>query len=79
MKYIIVPAEALHLVNFSQVLQTSPESLRFSSDEKYFLLKYKGDHPDFCYDISNDAIGLKEYSHEEILKELQKPEWTSQS
>ena len=77
-KYIIVPADKLELVRFDQVLQTSPESLRYSLDGKFFTLKYLGDQPDFCYNITEDLIGLEEYTHKEILEILETSEWTSQ-
>ncbi len=77
-KYIIVPADKLEWVRFDQVLETSPESVRYSLDGKFFTLKYFGDQPDFCYSITKDLIGLEEYSHEQILKILETPEWRSQ-
>ena len=77
-KYIIVPAEKLNWVRYDQVLETSPESLRYSLDKKFFTLKYLGDQPDFCYDITEDLVGLEEYSHEQILEILQTSEWRSQ-
>jgi len=79
MNYIIVSSEFLEDVDFSQVCQTSPDSLRYSLDKKYFLLKYEGEQPDFVFNITQDAIGLEEYSHEEILTILNgHPLWTSQ-
>jgi hypothetical protein len=78
MNYIIVSSEYLEYVNFAAVEQTSPSSLRYSLDKKYFLLKYKGEQPDFVFSITQDAVGLEEYSHEEILKILNKKSWTIQ-
>ena len=77
-KYIIVPADKLEWVRFDQVLETEPQSLRYSLDNKFFILKYTGDQPEFCYNITQDLIGLKEYSHEEILEILETPEWRTQ-
>jgi len=77
-KYIIVPADKLEWVHFDQVLETSPESLRYSLDRKFFTLKYIGEQPKFCYQITEDLIGLEEYSHEEILQILEGPEWRPQ-
>jgi hypothetical protein len=78
MNYIIISSEFLEYVDFSKVLQDSPKTLRYSLDEKHFLLKYEGQQPDFVYSITNDAIGLNEYTHKEILEILGEPEWTSQ-
>ena len=76
--YVIVPADKVEWVRFDQVFETEPESLRYSLDGKFFTLKYIDEQPDFCYSITEDLIGLKEYSHEEILEILEGPEWTSQ-
>ena len=79
MNYIIVSSEHLERVNFSEVAQTSPESIRYSLDGKKFLLKYEGDQPKFVYAITNDAIGLPEFTHEKILEVLNNdPEWKKQ-
>ena len=78
MNYIIVSSEYLEYVNFAAVEQTSPSSLRYSLDKKHFLLKYKGEQPDFVFSITQDAVGLEEYNHEEILKILKDKKWTSQ-
>ena len=78
MNYIIVSSEYLEYVNFAAVEQTSPGSLRYSLDKKHFLLKYKGEQPDFVFNITQDAVGLEEYNHEEILKILKDKKWTSQ-
>ena len=75
--YVIVPANKLDWVRFDQVFQTGPESLRYSLDNKFFILKYTGDQPEFCYNITGDLIGLQEYSHEEIIEILAGPEWSS--
>lgn len=77
-KYIIVPSSGLDLVDFSEVLQTSRDSLRYSLDGNFFLLKYTGDQPDFVYEITDDAIGLIEYSQDEILQVLKGDNWTTQ-
>ena len=77
LRYIVVPSEFLSYVNYSYVEQTCPESLRYSIDKKFFLLKYLGDQPDFCYDITEDLVGLEEYSHEQILEILGTSEWTN--
>jgi len=74
-KYIIVPADKLEWVRFDEVLETEPESLRYSLDGKFFTLKYVDEQPAFCYSITGDLIGLEEYSHEEIIEILEGPEW----
>tara|TARA_Y100001938_G_scaffold145735_1_gene223053 strand:- start:1205 stop:1444 length:240 start_codon:yes stop_codon:yes gene_type:complete len=78
MNYIIVPSEFLEYVDFTKVKQTNPESLRYSLDRKRFLLKYEGEQPGFVFNITQDAVGLEEYNHEEIIEVLKGESWTSQ-
>ena len=78
MNYVIVKAKHLEKIDFSKVKQASPNSLRYSLDRKFFLLKYEGDQPEFIFSITQDAIGLSEYTHEQIIQFLNSPEWTKQ-
>ena len=74
-KYIIVDSEYIEYVNFTEVLENSPDTVRYSLNKKMFLLKYNGEQPDFVFYITQDAIGLTEYSHQEIIEILEGPEW----
>lgn len=76
--YIIVPTDKIEYVDFRKVLNDHPGTLRYSLDGNYFTLKYIGDQPDFCYNITEDLIGLEEYTHKEILEILQTSEWRNQ-
>ena len=79
MNYIIIPTKYLEYVDFSSVKENGPETLRYSLDGEYFFVKYEGDQPEFVFNITQDAVGLEEYSHEEILQILNNaPEWTNQ-
>ena len=75
MKYIIIDSKFLHKVDFSKVWQTDLDTVRYSYDGSKFILKYVGDQPDFVYAITNDAIGLEEYTFKEIEAILQTSEW----
>ena len=59
-KYVILNANEVDSVDFTQVLQTSKESLRYTADGSKFLLKYDGIQPSFL-------SGKTEYTHSEIL------------
>ena len=74
-KYIIVDSEYIEYVNFTEVLETSPDTVRYSLNKKMFLLKYNDEQPEFVFTITQDAVGLTEYSHQEILEILEGPEW----
>ncbi len=78
MNYIIIPAENLDYVDFTTVKEDNPSTLRYSLDGKYFFVKYDGEQPDFVFNITQDSVGLIEYSHQEIIEILKGPEWSSQ-
>ena len=59
-KYVILNASEIDSVDFTQVLQTSKESLRYTADGSKFLLKYDDIQPSFL-------SGKTEYTHPEIL------------
>ena len=79
MKYIILQSIDIEKVDFSKVKQEKASSVRFSIDKQKFILKYDGDQPEFVYWITENALGLREYTHEEILNILNGPEWKSRS
>ena len=59
-KYVILNVSEVDSVDFTQVLQTSKESLRYTTDGSKFLLKYDGIQPSIL-------SGKTEYTHPEIL------------
>jgi hypothetical protein len=73
--YMIVLASEVDQVDFSQVFETAPDTLRYSVDGKYTFFKYEGETPS-----SIEALSYKdgEYKHSEILNILDGPEWTSE-
>ena len=71
--YAIFSLTELDKIDFSQVLETSAETLRKSVDETKSFIKWDGIQPEF--------IGTLEtlegsYTHSEILEILSSPEWT---
>jgi hypothetical protein len=58
-KYVIINTSEINTVDFTQVLQTSEKTLRYSNDGSKFLLKYDGTQPLFL-------SGKTEYTPEEI-------------
>jgi uncharacterized protein YllA (UPF0747 family) len=58
-KYVILNTSEINTVDFTQVLQTSKESLRYTADGSKFLLKYDGTQPSFL-------SGKTEYTNSEI-------------
>ena len=58
-KYVIINTSEINTVDFTQVLQTSEKTLRYTSDGSKFLLKYEGTQP-------SSLSGKTEYTNSEI-------------
>ena len=72
--YIIFDTTETGSIDFSQVFETSPETLRFSTSSARTFVKYDGD----TMPSSVASLTTKEgpYSHDEILNILTGSEWT---
>jgi hypothetical protein len=72
-RYVIFLVSEIPVIDFSQVLEGSPETLRKSIDETKALIKYEGAMPS-----SVQALTTKEgpYTHPEIIAILQTSEWS---
>jgi len=71
-RWVIIDKDEVSSVDFSQVLQTSADTLRYSNDGSKTFVKYEGSQPSFL-------SGKTEYSHVEILAILSNEdgEWSS--
>ena len=67
-KYVIIESSEVSSVDFSEVMETSADTLRYSVDETQTLVKFEGDTPSFL-------VGKTEYNHSEILNILSGSEW----
>lgn len=70
-KYVIIDTDEVSSVDFSQVLETNADTLRYNVDPagtKTFV-KFEGATPDFLE-------GKTQYTHSEILNILATSEWT---
>ena len=74
LKYMIVLVSEVDQVDFSQVFETSPDTLRVSVNGKLTFFKWESKTPS-----SVEKLSYKEgpYTHTEILKILNSPEWVS--
>tara|TARA_R100000789_G_scaffold5657_1_gene9709 strand:- start:3673 stop:3912 length:240 start_codon:yes stop_codon:yes gene_type:complete len=70
-KYVIIDASEVSSVDFSKVVETSADTLRYSLGDSQTLVKFEGDTPSFLE-------GKTEYNHSEILNILSGPEWTEE-
>ena len=72
--YLIIPTTEVSKVDFTQVCETSAETLRKSVDETKTFIKWDGEAPAFVADI----VGAEgPYTHAEILEILSGAEWTT--
>ena len=70
-KYVIINADEVDSVDFSQVDETSADTVRFSTDGTKTFVKFDTDTTPSFLD------GKTQYSHSEILTVLSGDEWTS--
>ena len=76
--YVIIDAKDVEDVNLAEVMQTSPDSMRYCVDGSKALVKYEGEQPLSIFGIAGNSIGLPELTHEEVLQILRTPEWVSE-
>jgi len=67
--YVILDASDVSSVDFSEVMETSAQTLRFSLDGSQTFVKFEGSTPSFLE-------GKTQYDHSEILTILATDEWT---
>jgi len=72
--YMIFSVNELDSIDFTQVLETSDDTVRKSVDETKTFVKWNGDIPE-CVKNLVDKTGP--YTHDEILEILSTEEWTS--
>ena len=73
--FMIFNVSELNTIDFTQVLETSLDTVRKSVDETKTFVKWDGDMPS-----SVSSLTTKEgpYNYEEILTILATPEWTQE-
>jgi len=73
-EYLIFPVSELNKVDFSQVLETSADTVRKSVDETKTFVKWNGEAPAFVTTMTGTE---GPYTHAEILDILSTSEWSS--
>ena len=69
--YVIVQAIDLPLIDFSQLLEDSPDTVRYSINSVYVLLKYHDSMPQTISQVSHRGP----YTYSEIFDIMQTSEW----
>ena len=72
-KFMIFSVSELDKIDFSQVLETSADTVRKSVDETKTFVKWDGAMPQCVADLETKE---GPYTYDEILATLSTPEWT---
>jgi hypothetical protein len=72
-KFMIFNVSELGQIDFTQVLETSADTVRKSVDGEKTFVKWDGEMPQCVIDLTTSE---GPYTHEEILVILATPEWT---
>jgi hypothetical protein len=73
-RFVIFGVTELSLIDFSQVFETSIDTVRKSVDETKTFVKYDMPQPSSVTALTTKSI---EYTYQEILDILATPEWTA--
>ena len=68
-KYVIINASEVDSIDFSQVYETSADTLRYKLDNSQTFVKFEGSTPNFLN-------GKTQYSHSQIRAVLNGTDWT---
>ena len=70
-RWVILTDSEAESIDYSKVLQTSANTLRWNNDNTKTFVKYEGSKPSFL-------SGKTALTHSQILTELQKVEWVGE-
>jgi hypothetical protein len=73
-KYVIFNTSETGSIDFSQVLETSVNTLRLNISGSQTFVKYEGSQPSSVAGLSSKS---NEYTHEQILNVLTGSEWSN--
>ena len=72
-QFLIFPFSQINLVDFSEVLESEPSTVRKSIDGTKTLVKWDGDTPSSLFNLTNTE---GPYTYSQIRTILATPEWT---
>ena len=70
-KYVIINASEVGTVDFSQVIETSADTLRYKLDNSQTFVKFEGSTPSFLN-------GKTQYNHSQIRTILDGTDWSEE-
>ena len=68
MNYVFIDSSDINIINFSEVLEDSVNTLRYNNDETKTFIKYSGSKASFVGDRT-------EYTYDQTLTILATDEW----
>ena len=71
-RWVIFDTSETGSIDYSQVMETSSETLRLNISGSKTFVKYEGDQPSSVTSLSSKS---EEYTHQEILNVLTGSEW----
>jgi len=71
--YVVFDFSEVDTIDFSEIMETSADTLRKNLANTQSFVKYEGDQPPSIVALTTRS---QEYSHEEIITLLAGPEWT---
>jgi len=74
-RWVIFNTSETGSIDYSQVMETSSETLRLNISGSKTFVKYEGDQPSSVTLLSSKS---EEYTHQEILNVLTGSEWKSE-
>ena len=74
-RWVIFNTSETGSIDYSQVMETSSETLRLNISGSKTFVKYEGDQPSSVTSLSSKS---EEYAHQEILNVLTGSEWKSE-
>lgn len=72
-RFVIFNITELLSIDFNQVFETDPDTIRKSVDETKTFVKYNMPQPSSVAALTTKSV---EYTYDEILQILSGPEWT---
>jgi hypothetical protein len=74
-RYVIFEVSELQNIDFSQVYETSADTVRKSVNELKTFVKYDVPQPSSVSSLTTKSV---EYTYEDILQILSTPEWSTE-
>ena len=73
-RYVVIPYNDIDQIDFTQVMETSADTVRCSVDGTLTFVKYEGEIPSSVATLANKS---QEFTHAEFLNVLSGPDWTA--